>query len=133
MLEHYLQQFIEEFSLQTLAPPDDKKRYRLHFGALEILLSELTPGVYVYGLIGPVPALKREELFIYLMKANFLGLGTGGAVIGLKEDESFLTLSLALPYDINYRTFKETLETFANFLEFWQKELKKHQAQASVI
>ena len=65
------------------------------------------------------------------MKANFLGQGTGGATIGLKEDESFLTLSLSLPYEMNYRAFKDAVEEFVNYLEYWKSEAARHETQES--
>ena len=58
------------------------------------------------------------------MKANFLGQGTGGAVIGMDPEENLLTLSLLLPYDMNYKMFREALEDFANFLDYWKTELR---------
>ncbi len=65
-----------------------------------------------------------------LMKANFLGQGTGGGALGLKEDESSLTLSLSLPYEMNYKVFKDSLEEFANFIDYWKKELARHDKEA---
>lgn len=129
MLERYLEQLVKELNLEPLAPLDDQKRRHLKLGKLSIALKDLDPGFYYFSQIAPLPQHKREELFIYLMKANFLGQGTGGATLGLMEDESFLTLSLALPYDMNYKAFRETLEDFANFVEYWQKELAKHEAE----
>jgi len=64
------------------------------------------------------------------MKANFLGQGTGGAVIGLDAEEKFLTLSLALPYDMNYRSFKGAVEDFANYVDYWREDLIRHQKAA---
>ena len=67
---------------------------------------------------------------MYLMKANLLGQGTGGATLAMDENENFLTLSLVLPYDMNYKTFKDALEDFANYLDFWKAELIRHQKTA---
>ncbi len=80
----------------------------------------------MWGKIGPCPTLKKEDLFIYLMKANFLGQGTGGSAIGLDQDENFLTLSLVLPYDMNYIMFRDALEDFANYIDYWKAELIRH-------
>ena len=75
------------------------------------------------------PEKKREELFIYLMRANLLGRGTGGARIALDSDEKTLTLLLGLPYEMNYQLFRETFEDFVNHLIFWRNEVKnfKHE------
>lgn len=98
---------------------------------LKVSFKELHPGVLLTAPLGPCPKAKREELLIYLMRANFLGQGTGGkASISLDGDEKFLTLSLSIPYDINYRDFKETLEEFCNYSHYWIEELSRLVAQA---
>lgn len=130
MLDRYLELLAKDLNLSPIPPADEQKRRHVKLGALSIALQHLDPGFYFHSQIAPVPKQKREELFILMMRANFLGQGTGGATIGLLEDESFLTLSLALPYDMNYKAFKEVLEDFANFVEYWQKEVAKHQAEA---
>lgn len=89
--------------------------------ALKIKIKDLNPGVYLFSRICPCPKEKLEEFFIYLMKANLFGQGTFGSVIGLEEE--YLTLSSALPYDMNYRDFKETVEDFANTIDFWKEEV----------
>lgn len=95
-----------------------------------VKIRQLDPGVSFWAKIAPCPTVKKEELFILLMKGNFLGQGTGGAVIALDENENFLTLSSILPYDMNYKTFKEALEDFANYLDFWREELVRHNKNA---
>ncbi|MBI5346866.1 MAG: type III secretion system chaperone [Chlamydiae bacterium] len=69
------------------------------------------------------PMQKREMLFIELMKANLLGKITGECAIGLDQDEKYLTLSMTLPYEINYSLFKERLEDFVNYLIYWKSEI----------
>lgn len=75
------------------------------------------------------PTLKREDLFIYLMRANLLGQGTGGSRIGLDANEKVLTLSLGLPYEMNYKIFKERFEDFVNFILYWREEIAKFENQ----
>jgi len=128
MLDRHLEQLAKDLNLSPTPPADEKKQRHLKLGKLSITLKDLDPGIYFYSQLAPVPKQKKEELFMLLMKANFLGQGTGGGTLGLMEDESFLTLSLALPYDMNYKAFRELLEDFANFVEYWQKEIAKHEA-----
>jgi hypothetical protein len=125
MLDRYLEQFVTEFQLAPLPPANEQKQRELKIGDLAVGIKEIDQGIYLVAKIAPVPQAKREELYIHLMKANFLGQGTGGSTIGLLEDESFLTLSLALPYEMNYNTFKETIEDFVNFVDFWKKEVAR--------
>ena len=85
-----------------------------------IEMRDLSPGFSLKAPIGPCPTKKREELFIYLMRANFLGQGTGGARIGLDADEKLLTLSYGFSYEVNDAAFKESVEDFVNYLNYWK-------------
>jgi hypothetical protein len=120
MLKAYLSQLCEELKLGKLPPVDEKQFQHVKVGAFTIAMKEQEPGYYWKADIAPLPEKKREEFLMQLMKANFLGQGTGGATIGLKDDESCLTLSLHLPYEMNYKTFKDSLEEFINYLDYWK-------------
>lgn len=131
MLEQLLNTLYEELEMEETPKKAEDGLYHLALNPqLSIAMKELDPGVAFWGKLGPCPALKREELFIQLMKANFLGQGTGGASIALDENENFLTLSLVLPYDMNYKIFKDALEDFANHLDYWKEELIRHKKAA---
>lgn len=117
-----LQQLFEELGLGVVPPAEEDKSHRFKIGFLEMVMKDLDPGFYFASEIGPLPKKKKEDFLMLLMKANFLGQGTGGSTLGLKEDESCLTLSLSLPYEMNYKAFKDNLEDFTNFVEFWKKE-----------
>ncbi len=124
MLENHLKTLVEELELGEMPKKEAGNIYPLQINPeLSLVIHELDPGVAFWGKIGPSPIVKREELFILLMKANFLGQGTGGGAIGLEENENFLTLSLVLPYDMNYKMFKDALEDFTNYLDYWREEL----------
>lgn len=96
----------------------------------EVVLHELNPGIHFHGVIAPLPLGNREDLFIYLMQANFLGQGTGGCVIGLDPNDQHLTLSMTIMYDLNYRIFKDKLEEYFNYLGYWREEVKKLSLEA---
>lgn len=124
MLEQLLHKLIEEMELEEVPTKDEQDTYLLKLSPMmQVSLKELHPGVLLYAPLGPLQLLKREELLIHLMKANLLGQGTGGSVIGLDEQEKFLTLSLGIPYDMNYKAFRDTLEDFTNYVDFWREEL----------
>ena len=80
--------------------------------------------------IGALPERNREDFFLLLMRANFLGQGTNGHVIGMDKEEKFLTLSSKIPYDVNVKGFKEYIEDFVNFVDYWRGELTGHVTQA---
>ena len=124
MLREYLEQLCKELEIE-LPKLDGKKIFPLRLGKYLIHIKDLDPGVAMQGQICPCPKRKKEELFIYLMRANLLGQGTGGARIGIDKDDNFLTLSLGLPYEINYQIFRENVENFANYLIHWQREVAK--------
>ena len=88
-------------------------------------LHDLAPGMSLNAKIAPVPDKKREEFFLYLMRANFLGQGTGGSRIGMDADEKFLTLSLGFSYEMDYQTFRDTVEDFVNYVAYWREETAK--------
>ncbi len=130
MLKNLLEQLNQELGLGELPPADELKFHHFKMNSFDISMKDLDPGFYFSSNIGPLPKNKKEEFLMLLMKANFLGQGTGGATLGLKEDESFLTLSLSLPYEMNYIAFKESLEDFANFVEYWKKETVRFEIEA---
>jgi hypothetical protein len=131
MLENLISQLVEELELPAISPKDENQTFRLPLNPeLVVSIKQLEPGMFLFSRIAACPEEKREELFIFLMKANFLGLGTGGSAIGLEADEKFLTLSSALPYEMNYKGFKESIEDFVNYVDYWKDEILKYQKAA---
>ncbi len=127
MLESLIKMLAEELELDGIPPKEDGNIYQLPLnGELTVRIQELDPGLAFWARIAPCPKEKREDLFILLMKANFLGQGTGNSTIALDENENFLTLSSVLPYDMNYKTFKDALEDFANYRDYWKDEVIRY-------
>ena len=129
MLHKLLETLCESLSLPmpVLTP---EKRYLFPFSdTIHVSLNDLNPGVAMQANIIACPEKKREELLIFLMRANLLGQGTGGCRIGLTQNEKVLTLSLGLPYEINYSIFREKLEDFVNYLVYWREEITKFEQE----
>ena len=125
MLQRFLKNLSEELSI-PFPKQSDKKIFSFVLNdELTIYLRDLEPGLSMNAQILSCPDKKKEDLFIYLMRANLLGQGTNRARIGLDSDEKTLTLLLGLPYEINYQLFKETFEDFVNHLVFWRNEIKR--------
>ncbi|NGX48555.1 MAG: hypothetical protein K940chlam5_00143 [Candidatus Anoxychlamydiales bacterium] len=97
---------------------------------IEVKIFDLDPGFYFLTNIANCPNEKKEDLFIYLMRANLLGQGTGRSRIGMDMEEKFLTLSYLIDYEVNYIEFKEKLEDFVNYINFWKKEILLHKEKA---
>ncbi len=127
----YLKELCDDLHL----PSELEKTSSGHFAlpltsSLSVEVKPLDPGVFFYSPISPCPEVKREELFIQLMKGNLFGQGTLGGVIGLDPNENLLTLSSNIPYDVDYRAFKGALEDFVNIVEYWRDEIARHVEQA---
>ncbi len=132
MLRDYLVQLCKELDIDSIPKLNEEKFFPLKLGNDALHLKDLDPGVALHAKICPAPEKKKEEIFIHLMRANLLGQGTGGTRIGMDAQEKFLTLSLGLPYEMNYQTFKETVEDFMNYLIFWRDEVTKLVNEQSV-
>ena len=98
--------------------------------SLQIEVKTLDPGVFFFAPISGCPEIKREELFIKLMRGNFFGQGTMGGAIGYQEEQNLLTLSVHIPYDMKYRPFREAIEDFANVVVYWREEVDRHIEEA---
>mgnify|MGYP000036977301 CR=1 FL=1 len=123
MLEQWVAELNKEYQLVSIPPSKNKELFFLSIGEQKIHLKPLDLGLRIFAPILPLESQNLEELLTLLMKANFLGQGTGGGVLALTENESFLTLEYILPYEMSYKAFKEKIEEFLNFLEFWQNFL----------
>jgi len=124
MLEEYYAQLCEE--LQLPVPFFDPKTpvIKLALDVKLILeLRKLETGMYLHTRLPEIPENDKELFLEHIMSANLLGQGTGEGVLGLEQDEKFLTLSAAFPYEMDYRTFKEKLEDFANIAAYWNTEI----------
>ena len=94
---------------------------------ISIIMREANPGFTLESPIAPVPQTNCEELFTDVMWGNLFGQGTGESTIGINADGQYFTLSRTIPYELNYNDFKDLLEDFANYVDFWQTEVGKHQ------
>jgi len=133
MVQGFLEKLCAELSITPVPKLNEKKIYLFRFSlGVEIDFADLYPGVEMRAVIAFCPSKRREDLFIYLMRANLLGQGTGEARIGLDEQEKNLTLSLGLPYEMNYHAFKEAFEEFVNHLVYWREIVAKFQKHETV-
>jgi hypothetical protein len=128
MLEKFVPPLCQELSLPP-PPAEARRRFALTLaGDVEVELRDLEPGVGLGAKIARCPARRREELFTWLMRANYLGQGTGGGRIGLDVEEKFLTLSFSIPYELSYLAFKENVESFVNYVLYWRSEIERFEA-----
>jgi hypothetical protein len=123
MLKKLIEDFCKEFNIPN--PPDNKDRiYPLQItDTIEIFIHDKKKDILITSSLIELPKNNLEELFILLMKANFVGQGTGKSSIGLDLQEKVLTLVCILPYESTYRDFKESLEDYINYIVYWKKEI----------
>jgi len=134
MLHNLLTQLCTELEIKPVPTMNDQKFIPLSMGGLvDIEIRDLDPGLSLFANICTTPMKRREELFLELMKANYLGQATGVSRIGMSQDEKFLTLSLGMPYEMSYRTFRESFEDFTNFLLYWREEIEKFTKQETLL
>ena len=136
MLEENLKRLAEDLELPPFPPKDSNSCVLLPLAKdLMVSIKALRSGLAFFASVAPAPLQKKEEAFMYFMKANLLGQGTGDQVLGLDPEEKSLTLSCVIPYDMDYKEFKEKIEDFANYLDYWRLEAKKLQeaAQESIL
>lgn len=131
MLEKYLKTLSENLG-QEMPPKNSQGSFSLLFSEhLKIVFSENPSGIHLQSPIAPCPQREKEEAFSMLLFANLFGQGTGGAVLALDEEAKDLTLSKTLTLDVFYETFYDDVEDFANYVEFWQKEIQKYNQEGS--
>lgn len=124
MLKNNVEKLTEDLNL-SFVEIEKEKSFLFNFRSFQIEIRQIENLLYCSSKIAPCPIEKREDLFSYLMKANLLGEGTGNGAIGLDASEKFLTLTHKIPYEENYQTFKESVEDFANYLIYWEEEIRK--------
>lgn len=79
LVEQHLVKLAEELELAPLGSKDKGGSFHLALGQeMKISVKEVDEGFSLFAQIAPLPAKKREELLMLLMRANFLGQGTGG-------------------------------------------------------
>jgi hypothetical protein len=77
----------------------------------------------LYSMVGQ-PGPDRAAALEMLMQANYLGQGTGGAILGAQPETGAIVLSCALPADrLDLPAFNGALERFVNTAEDWMRRL----------
>jgi hypothetical protein len=134
MLQEFVQRMCSDLRIGDVPKMSPQKTFEFILNPeVKVNLIELNPGISMQAAIAPCPERKKEDLFMLLMSANFLGQGTAGARIGLDGQEKLLTLSLGLPYELEYSDFKQHLEDFVNYLVYWRERIAKIEQEETLI
>lgn len=123
-IQTYTEKVMKLLGFEQACYPDESKIYSIDFGdGLVIRYSDLHPGVNFMSILGLLPESNREVVACSLMHLNLFGNGTGGGVFGYDEEIKSLTFTRGIPYRLQFGEFKNALEDFANYVEFWRAQL----------
>ena len=90
---------------------------------INIEFEEPDSRLMLYSVVGH-PGADRAASLTAIMEANYLGRGTGGAILGLAPESGAIVLSRDVPIaGMDVPGFSETLERFVNMAESWSKKL----------
>lgn len=103
----------------------ENKNFFLHLADFKIEMTPLMKGFFFKTNLEAYTKKKQEELCSLLLHGTLLGQATGGAYIGLSDDEKTLTLSRSIPYDVAYQGWEDLLEEFVNFACYWRLQIEK--------
>jgi len=130
MLESHLSQLAQDLKIPL--PESTQGEFTLSLSPdISLQFQERHPGFRLRAHVSSVPPTQKEFLFSYLLKANFLGQGTGGRVLGIDPTEQLISLSHELSKELPYEAFKQSVEEFVNYLCYWQTEVKRLQKTSS--
>ncbi len=135
-VEQLLDTLVTHLNLSPSAlEKDSSGYYKVSLNAnTAVTLNSQDDHIFLSTKIGPLPKLQNKELlFIYLMQANLIGQGTGGAAIGIDPSEKFFTMSSSLKGDVNFKVFKEGLEDLINYTDYWREEINRFANESSEI
>lgn len=126
MLDELIHNLLKEIELNKEPSKIDLSTYQIELTPnLSILIKSMDPGYYFQMALCPIPEMEAEMLFISLMEANLFGQGTGGGILGISLDGKTLVFSKKILQDLNYQEFKDKIEEFINYAEFWRSEIAR--------
>jgi hypothetical protein len=124
MLNQWMDEFAKEMEVEATALKKDEGNYAIPLDeGVTIEILELANGsLSFFCSLAAVPGVKREEFFTRAMLANLYGQGTRGAVLGLNDDYSRVTLFREVEGVQSYKEFHDLIEDFLNGVDFWIDE-----------
>lgn len=123
-LQDFIHKLCDDLEIELKPTINENMEYNLSiFENLDLYIIEFNDHAFIRCNLQEIPKDKKEELLTFLMSANFIGEYTGGSAIGMDEEEKNLTLSLLMPYELNYILFKERIEDFVNYVYYIRDEI----------
>jgi hypothetical protein len=128
MLDHYVQALTKELELEGSLATQVPGVFQFPLEQdLRIEITDRPPGFRLSCTLGRVPQGKEEEFYTRCLLGNLFGQGTKGAVLGLNEDGTLLTLAQDVDYNAEYKEFRDILEDFINTVDYWREEAQRYE------
>jgi hypothetical protein len=81
--------------------------------------------IIIYGVIGKLPEIDRQNWLTTFLNANLLGFDTLGAAFGLDSDSQEIILSKTFStHGLQFHTFYEELQQFMHVQQKWTDRLQ---------
>lgn len=125
MLENHLKQLSSQFSFPLNLDQDAEGCVYLDIDhQTKLALKELPKGFVCKSDVSLLPPGDQEDLLSLLMRANYIGQGTKGGVLALNETAQTIIFISSITHEYNFREFKEKIEEFVNYLNYWKTKIK---------
>jgi hypothetical protein len=127
MLKQHIDQLTTDMGFEQPLEANEDGSYSLRLDPdLDINVKESGDAtVRLYATLGQLPQRNTEEYLLKTMIANLLGRETGNAALGLDQEGKKVVLVDFFPADLDYKTFHEKIEEFANYADAWSQETKE--------
>lgn len=118
----------KEWDLDVPLPLEVPGVYTIPLDAgLNFTIASLPEGGFrLSSTLAPAPQINLETAYQALLLANLFGQGTKGAILGLNDAGTLLTLSREIEYDVNLNDFNNIVEDFINSMDFWREEMMQY-------
>jgi hypothetical protein len=126
MLEKLIAQLKSDFNFEI--PQKEDKSYELVFS--ETITISFNPFDENFNLNSKLFTFKEvpgQSELSHLLLGNLFGQATGGGILSLNIEGKELFLTKTFDYDINYKDFRDEVEDFVNYCEFWEEEMRDFQ------
>jgi len=123
MFHDHLSKLLKELNIEGTVPRD-MATVTLEVEGIGMDISDAPPGIELSANLGPFKETENpENLYIKLLRGNFLGQATSRAVLGLDEEGKSVLLRSSYPIIRSYREFRDAVEDFVNAVSFWKAEI----------
>jgi hypothetical protein len=126
MLDDIITKLQKELDLAGPLGGANAGSFALMLDDIKVSIIETNPGFELAAVLGELPRPSPELFMAKMLRGNLFGQATEGAIVGLDETGTRITLRYYYPLSPTYRDLKEKLEDFMNVIDFWQGEVKRH-------